>query len=336
MSDKLIVGVDIGGTKIAAGVVDGSGQVLNSLRVPMNAKGEASAAMQCVHTAIRQVLSTTEGARATAIGVASPGPLDLETGTVLNSPNLPCWRDFPLLSEIKREYTLPVRLENDANAAGLAEALWGAGRGFANVLYLTLGTGIGTALILDGVIYGGRTGAAPEGGHMTIDYRGTLNCACGKPGCVEGMVSGPAIGALARRRVAEDLHRGQTMLESAGGAVPGITAEVLFKAALNKDPLAQEIMDNVTEILAIWVGNLLDILEPHVVVIGGGVGSGLTFAFENIRQKSLRWALNSRSNEIPFLPARYGVEAGLVGSTALWQREPGRIVAAQKSANVSP
>lgn len=318
MGHKFLLGVDIGGTKIAAGVVDDSGRVLNSLRVPMRAQETASIATDCVHLAVKQVLATPVGTKVAAIGIASPGPLDQQSGIILNAPNLPCWQNFPLRSEIEREYGLPVLLENDANAAGLAEALWGAGRGHASVLYLTIGTGIGTALILDGAIYSGRTGAAPEGGHMTIDYRDPVICGCGKPGCVEGMVSGPAIGARVRWRVAEDLGRGERMLAAAGGNASAITAEILFQAARSHDPLALEIVDYVSDILAVWLGNLLDILEPHVVVIGGGVGSALTFHLEDIRRRSLRWSLNSRSGEIPFLPAQYDVDAGMAGAAALW------------------
>ena len=124
------------------------------------------------------------------IGICAPGPLDPDAGVVINPPNLPCWRNFPLARETGHTYGLPVKLDNDANAAGLAEALWGAGVGYHNVFYATIGTGIGTGLVFDGALYHGRTGAAGEGGHMSIDYRG-LQCGCGKRGCIETLASGP-------------------------------------------------------------------------------------------------------------------------------------------------
>ena len=132
-----------------------------------------------------------------AIGLCSPGSVDSKTGTVLRTANLPCWRNFPLARRIEKHYHLPTRLINDANAAALAEARWGAGKGQASVFYVSLGTGIGTALILAGRIHEGRTGGAGEGGHVTINFRGPL-CGCGKRGCVELYASGTAIAKRAR------------------------------------------------------------------------------------------------------------------------------------------
>ena len=321
MDGRFVLGVDIGGTKIAAGVVDESGKVLNSIRVPMYARGSADAAMACVHQAIQRTLESKEGSRVSAIGVSSPGPLDPITGTVLHTPNLPCWINFPLSSEIEQAYRLPTRLENDANAAGLAEARWGAAKGCAYVLYLTLGTGIGTALIVNGKIYGGRTGAAPEGGHMSIDYRGEVLCGCGKAGCVEGLASGTAIAALARKKAHADPSRARALLMLSDGDFFRINAESVFKAAAASDPLALEMLQHVNDVLAIWLGNLLDLFEPHIVVVGGGVGVALSPYLETIREKSLRWTLNSRAGEISLVAAHFGPEAGLVGSSALWLQE---------------
>jgi glucokinase len=205
MAEKIVLGVDIGGTKVAAGLVNASGEILHRTRVPMNVHGTASVAMDCVHRAIREVIAGHNGTAASAIGVSSPGPLDPLGGLVLHAPNLPCWKNFPLRSEIQSAYGIPTRIDNDANAAGLAEALWGAAKDCRYVLYLTIGTGIGTAMILERHIYYGRTGAAAEGGHMTIDYHGALRCGCGKRGCVEGLASGPAIAAMARERATTDL-----------------------------------------------------------------------------------------------------------------------------------
>src|SRR3954452_2612509 len=165
---RLVLGVDIGGTKVAAGVVNAAGKILSKTRAPMVANGSAHTAMDCVHRVIQAGMQSSMNP-VEAIGISSPGPLDPRRGVIINSPNLPCWRDFALMAEIEQTYGLPVRLDNDANAAGLAETLWGAGRNLDSVFYVTLGTGIGTAIILEKRIYHGRTGAAAEGGHMTID-----------------------------------------------------------------------------------------------------------------------------------------------------------------------
>ncbi|MGH9601517.1 MAG: ROK family protein, partial [Terriglobales bacterium] len=237
---------------------------------------------------------------------------------VLHAPNLPGWRNFELRAEIERTYSKPTRLDNDANAGGLAEALWGAGREYPHVLYVTIGTGIGTAIILDRHIYHGRTGAAAEAGHMAIDYRGAVRCGCGKRGCLEGLASGPAIAAAAREKAVADPKRGRAILALAGELPEAITAETVVNAWRASDALATEIIEGMIELLAVWFGNMIDVLEPDVIVIGGGVGTHITEAFPVIQQRLSAWSINSRAHEIPMVPAQFGVDAGLVGSAALW------------------
>jgi glucokinase len=254
----------------------------------------------------------------TSIGVSSPGPLDQRTGIVLHTPNLPCWIDFALRQEIEEKYGLPVRLDNDANAAGLAEATWGAGAGYDSVFYVTIGTGVGTAIILNGRVLYGRTGTAAEGGHMTIDFRAPVRCGCGKRGCLESMASGPAMALRAQEHVSGNGASGAAMLKLAGGNVNAINAEVVVKAWQAKDPLALKVMQETIDLLTIWLGNVVDLLEPEVIVIGGGLGSRIPEWYEHIRTALPQWSINSRANEIPILPARYGADAGIAGSAALW------------------
>ena len=175
----LVVGVDVGGTKVAAGLVDATGKILFQSRTPMVANDGATGGLAAVTSAIDSVsnkATSTPGAPQLiqSIGICCPGPLDPKTGTILNPPNLPCWRNYPLAAELARIYRVRVKVDNDANAAGLAESMWGAGRGYRNVFYATLGTGIGTAILFGGRLYEGRTGAAGEGGHVSIDYKGPL------------------------------------------------------------------------------------------------------------------------------------------------------------------
>jgi glucokinase len=173
-----VLGVDIGGTKIAAGIVAGSAELLDCVTVPTRAPQGREASLAQVHFAIRSVLRP--GVH--AIGIACPGPLDPKTGIVINPPNLPGWNNVPLAAIIQREYGLPCRVENDANAAALAEALFGAGRGRENVFYAALGTGIGAGIVIGGKVYHGKNGQAAEGGHVSIDWRSAERCNCGVPG----------------------------------------------------------------------------------------------------------------------------------------------------------
>ena len=318
MSEKLVLGVDIGGTKVAAGLVNATGEIVSKTRVPMNATGSASQAMDCVHQAIEKAMASPNRSAIAAIGVSSPGPLDPRSGIVLHTPNLPCWIDFPLRREIEQRYGLPVRLDNDANAAGLAEATWGAGAGHNSVFYVTIGTGVGTAIILNGRVLYGRTGTAAEGGHMTIDFRAPVRCGCGKRGCLESMASGPAMALRAREKVAGDGAGGAAMLTLSDGQIADISAEVVVKASQSGDPLAKKVLQETVDLLTIWLGNVVDLLEPDVIVIGGGVGSRIPEWYEGIRKNLPKWSINSRADEIPILPAKYGTDAGIAGSAALW------------------
>jgi glucokinase len=313
--DGLVIGVDVGGTKVAAGVVDSNGEVRAQVRQPMSARGQAADGLTSVLTAIDSLFTQDSGLRNRihAIGICSPGPLDPHTGIVINPPNLPCWRNFPLATQMSRVYQIPVRVDNDANAAALAEAVWGAGRGYENVLYVTIGTGIGTGIVFHQRIYHGRTGAAGEGGHVSIDYRGP-RCGCGKRGCIEVLASGPAIAARTREKIAVAGSKSM-IVDLAGGKV--VTAEIVGEAYAAGDALAKQILEETTELLSFWLANMVDLLEPDVIIVGGGVATMLQPFFAKMSELVSQNCLNPRGGEIPLVPARYGTNAGIVGGAAL-------------------
>jgi glucokinase len=307
------VGVDVGGTKVAAGLVNAEGEIASQIRVPMVSNDTAEAGLNAVLLAIDQIAPGGDAA-ISGIGICAPGPLDPETGIVLNPPNVPCWRDFPLAAAVRDVHRVPVKVDNDANAAALAETRWGAGRGYKNIFYATIGTGIGTGIILDGKIYHGRTGSAGEGGHVSIDYRGPI-CRCGKPGCIEIVASGTAIARRAREAIGSG--RGSSMIELAGGNVLAITGEIVGKASDNGDPLAREILSETIEMLALWLSNMVDLFDPEIIVIGGGATAMLRRFFDQLRDRVPELAVNPRANEAPIVQARYGADAGIAGGAAL-------------------
>ena len=309
-----ILGVDIGGTKVAVGLVDHDGTILTQGRKPMVANGSAEAGFEAVVAAIDFLTSAApDGIH--SIGICAPGPLDPKTGVVLNPPNVPCWRNFPLAEKIVAQYHVPVKVDNDANAAALAETRWGAARGFHYVFYATIGTGIGTGIVLDGRIYHGHSGSAGEGGHMSIDYRGPV-CGCGKHGCIEALAAGPAIGGRARAKLAEG-NSSSAILDLAGGNIATVASEHVGRAFAAGDPLAREILQETVELLAPWLGNVVDLLDPDVLVIGGGVASMLKPFFADLKQLLPRWCVNPRVSEIPLVMAHYGADAGIAGGAAL-------------------
>jgi glucokinase len=317
-SPALFVGIDVGGTKVAAGIVDAHGRIVASLRKPMVANADAAAGLASVTGAIDALLAAHPDARAgmRGIGICAPGPLDPYTGVVVNPPNLKCWRNFPLAAEISERYRVPVKIDNDANAAALAEVLWGAGRGHTIVFYACVGTGIGTGVVFDGRIYHGRTGAAAEGGHVSIDYQGPV-CGCGKRGCIEILAAGPAIARRANSKLAAE-HRRESALralaEKNGGTV---TSEMVGQASAGGDALAREILLETVELLAFWFANIVDFLDPDVLILGGGVAAMLHPFFGELRERMARHAVNTRITEVPLVVAHYGADSGIAGGAAL-------------------
>jgi len=312
------IGVDVGGTKVAAGVVDAAGEIQTQSRKPMAANGLAAAGLASVTSAIDSLTAMNGNGQGTlaGIGICAPGPLDPATGVVINPPNLPCWRNFPLAQEIAKIYNVPVRVDNDGNAAALAETLWGAGRGYNNVFYTGIGTGIGTGIVLDGRIYHGHTGAAAEGGHNSIDYRGP-RCACGKLGCIEAYASGPSIARRARAKLLAEPASKSAMLDLAGGSVDAVTTAIVGQAYAAGDPAAKEILVETVELLTFWLSNIVDLLDPDVLIFGGGVSTMLQPFFGDIRAGLPKVSVNPRSGEIPLLPACYGEDSGIAGGAAL-------------------
>jgi len=317
------LGVDIGGTKVAAGLVDAGGKILFHTRVPMPARGSGAEGFAAVQSAIEAVFAAHPEARSslTGIGICAPGPLDPVRGVILNPPNVPCWRNFPLAAEVQRVFGFSAQVDNDGNAAALAEAIWGAGVGYRNVFYATLGTGIGTGIVFDRKIYHGRTGSAAEGGHVTIDYNGP-KCGCGKRGCIEALCSGPAIARRAKERLVESQRTGSPgtgskVLALAGGSINDVTAEILAEAFRQGDPFAANVLRETADFLAIWAGNVIDLLEPDVFIFGGGVAQLMSGFFGRIREELANWCVNQRFAEIPLVLAKYGSDAGIAGAAAL-------------------
>jgi glucokinase len=243
--------------------------------------------------------------------------VDSERGVLLSATNLPCWRNFPLAQRIEKHYGLPTRLTNDASAAALAEARWGAGAKYESIFYVSLGTGIGTAIVREGEIYHGRPGGSCEGGHTSINFSGPL-CGCGKRGCVEAYASGTAISARARRLLRQQRNDHSQILKMAGGNISNVTTETVNQAARSGDNLAAQILEEAADHLAIWLGNMIDLLEPEVIILGGGIGRVMMSFRVRMRRTLQTWAINPGAQRIPILNARFGSQSALAGAAAQW------------------
>src|SRR5258708_31920377 len=312
---RTVIGVDIGGTKVAAGLVNAKGEILARNRTPMVTSGTPSDGLAAVSEAIRGLFpDTVPHDKIGAIGVCAPGPLNPSTGTILNPPNLTIWHNYPLAEEMRRLYKVSVRVDNDANAAALAEVKWGAGRGYRNVFYATVGTGIGTGIIFDSRIYHGKTGAAAEGGHAGIDWNGPV-CNCGKRGCIEALAAGPAIARRARQKLAQNPT--SVLLEMAGGDIQKVTSQMVGRAHAEGDPVATEVIRETLDLLAYWLGSIIDLLEPDIIVVGGGVSLLLAPFLDEIRERWRGPCINPAPLSIPLVLAHYGDAAGIASPGAL-------------------
>jgi len=268
----MVLGVDIGGTKIAAGVVNQRAEVSRVRSVP-------TLANQGYDVSIRQlwgVIDESLTGDVKAIGICAPGPLNPKTGVILNPPNLPGWRNVALQEMAQARFGMRVRVENDCNAAGLAETRFGAAKGCSNVFYAAIGTGIGSGIIIDGKIYHGKNGFAAEGGHVSIDYRSQTVCRCGAPGCIEAIASGHVLDRI---------------------------------GAFDLNDLATQ--------LGAWLGSVVSLLDPDIVVLGGGVASIGEPLFERLRAVLPGRTVNPYARELPIVPAKFGAGGGVVGAATV-------------------
>lgn len=315
MDKRVVVGVDLGGTKVAAAVAGLDGAIVSRVTKQTEPERGVHGVMAIVLDAVREVVARA-GARideVAGIGVGSPGPLDPEAGVVIFAPNLK-WRDVPLVAIIKDALGAPVYLENDANLAGLGEARYGAGRGSRNMIYITVSTGIGGGLVLGGEIYRGSSFVAGEVGHMMIVDEGPL-CGCGNHGCLEALASGPAIANMARELIR---HGEETLMtDLIGGDVDLVTAEVVGRAAMQGDAAAIAVIGKAAEYLGIGIANLVNILNPDAVVVGGGVARLGEILLAPTREAACQRALKPAFDAVRIVAAELGVDAGVVGATSL-------------------
>ncbi|HEX8355310.1 MAG TPA: ROK family protein [Pyrinomonadaceae bacterium] len=323
MTHDLIAAVDVGGTKIALGLSDLEGRALPFRRFPTRRVERGP------HSVVEQALDELEkmaaeaGGRVAAVGVGCGGPLSRSRGLILSPANLPGWDEFPIVDIVRERFGVPVELDNDANAAALAEHEYGAGRGVENMVYLTISTGIGGGLILGGRLIHGVGDAAGEVGHMIVEPGGTP-CGCGSRGCLETICSGTSIARRAAERLAAG-DRSSTLLE--GGGLNDITARAVAEAARAGDPLAAEVWDETVEYLALGVGNVIAAFAPEAVVLGGGVSTAGEQLLGPLRRRVVESVKIAPVERVRITQAELGGDSGVYGALIL-----GRLALASRHA----
>ncbi|GAA0738708.1 ROK family protein [Clostridium oceanicum] len=308
MKKKYVVGVDLGGTKIYTALVDLEGNVVKEKIVKTEVEKGDKAIVCNIKSTIDYVIKDVEKEEIKAIGIGAPGPLDARKGIIVETPNLP-FKNFPLTDKIENHYNLPVYLDNDANAAALAEHSFGAGVNTLNMVYITVSTGIGGGAILNGKIYRGTTSNALEVGHNTVKPDGP-RCGCGNKGCGERMASGTAI---AKRAIEAINTNVKTSLKNYNS----ITSKDVFEEAKKGDVVAKDIIDEALEYLGIIVSNVANTFDPDMIVIGGGVSNAGDVVFEKIEEVMNGRCLPIICENCIVKKAKLGGKSGVLGAAAL-------------------
>jgi glucokinase len=301
------IGIDIGGTKIAGALVDPAGQIVRELKVPSPAK-DADA---MVETVVSLIQDLSEGYEVIGAGVAAAGFIDAEQSTILYAPNL-AWRNEPFKARLEERLSVSVVIENDANAAGWAEYRYGAGRGSKDMVMLTLGTGVGGAVITDSRLLRGGFGIGAELGHIKLVPGGKL-CGCGQHGCLEQYGSGTALLNSAKELAASNEPAGHRLREIRA-EVGELTGAEVYKLILEGDPGVVSLLRDLGTSIGTAIGSLVAVLDPQIVVIGGGVSSAGDLLLEPIRDAYLE-NLPARGfrPELEIKAAEFLNDAGVIG-----------------------
>ena len=300
----MIGAVDIGGTKIAVGMVDDQGTVLAKTQTPTDPE-RYSVSVEEVTRMLRE-MAREAGAEISGIGIGSTGPVDPIRGEFGDVDFLPGWRGKNPVNDLARIFNVRVALENDGDAAALAEAGWGAGRDRKRLIYVTIGTGIGGGMIFDGQLYRGVDGAHPEMGHQVIDLAGP-SCSCGLRGCWEALAAGPAMAALFKAQAPADYPNRES-----------ITARRICELAQQGDAIARKATDQEADYLAIGLANLINLFTPDAIVLSGSVMKSAGLFMDRIRAVIRSGCRFVPAEKTDLTLASLGDDTNLIGAARVW------------------
>ncbi len=310
---RLALAVDLGGTNLRVAVVDRDGVIQSQTRQSTDAADGPQAVVGRIADAVNELARNAQVPAEIPIGVASPGPLDPRTGIVYFSPNLPGWTNVPISSILRERTGREVLLSNDANAAALGEVFFGAGRGTRNLIYVGLGTGVGGGVYSEGLLIDGIRGMGGELGHVTVDLNGP-RCTCGSVGCVEAYCSAWALTRDAREIVASG--RGAAILKAAGTEAE-VGPKAIGEAARQDDPAALYLLERAGRALGAGLASFVNIFNPEVIAIGGGVSQIGDPLLEPARRALDAYSMPVIRESVRFVPSELGVETGIYGAAAL-------------------
>ena len=314
-----VLAIDLGGTKIITAIISDEGEVIAKEYCLTLADEGVESIIERILSAIDHILSlkSISSSQLDSISIAAAGVVNFNRGLITSSPNLPGWCDVPLRDIVKKKYRVDTFLINDANAAALGEHHSGAGKGVNSLIYLTVSTGIGGGIIINGRLYSGPCGSAGEIGHMTIDVNGP-RCNCGNVGCLETLASGTAVAKEAIRRISQGEK--SSLTEIVEGRIENITAEKVSIAAQGGDSLALEVITKAATCLGVGMVNLVNIFNPEMIIVGGGVAQMGDLLLEPARQVVRERAFRLLAQAVRIVPAQLGDNAGVLGA-AIFARQ---------------
>ena len=312
---KYRIGVDIGGTNVKIALVDFDGKIIYSNTVPTRAEMGYEAGVNNIKQAIKELMSETGESAQTieAIGFGLPGQIDYKEGIVKNLPNIPGWVNIPLAKIIEDEFSIPTRLDNDVRCAALGELNFGAGKGCQNLICITVGTGIGSGIVLNGKLVRGASNAAGEIGHIKMDMTGGPLCGCGDYGCFEAYASGPAIVTMAKEYISGGKSAKYKEMATDGIISPYIVAQ----AALQGDSVSIQIFKQMGKIIGLGLSSVINLLNPEKIIIGGGVADAGDILLEPIKQTIKERTMPIQASAVEIVPAQLANTAGVIGASLL-------------------
>ncbi len=311
------IGIDVGGTNVKIALVDEQGKIIYSNSVPTYAKMGYEYTVNNIKQAIRDLMkeTNTNETNIEAIGFDFPGQIDYQNGIVKLAPNIPGWVNVPIAKMIEDEFHIPTKVDNDVRCAALGEMKFGAGRGCRNFICITVGTGIGSGIVINGQLVRGCANAAGEIGHIKLQMKDGPLCGCGDTGCFEAFASGPAIVAMA-----QDYIKGGKAAKFSEMAGDGeITPYIVAKAAEAGDVVAKRIFETIGEYIGLGLTSVINLLNPEKVIIGGGVADSGELILEPIRRTIKARAMKVARESVQIVPAELGNSAGVIGASMLFE-----------------
>lgn len=315
--EKILCGVDLGGTKLSAGLVRSDGTIIDKVTVFDHIDMKEDNIVKYITTLVKELLSSNNVPEKAleGIGVGFPGHIRYRDGYTITTSNLPGFKNYPLRASLADNFSVPVKLDNDANAQAFCEYKFGAGRGYSDLIFMTISTGIGAGIILNGKIYRGMTGTAGEFGHTIVDVNSEFTCTCGNRGCLMGIACGLSL----PQRFRSKIDKGMPTRFDIGSDFnfAGVDGKMIKQGLDIEDPVSLSIVTECADYIGIGVYNIFQVFNPPMIILGGGLMNLGDYYFDRIKKKFHELARDMIFDPIAIVRSEAEADAGLIGAASL-------------------